>query len=428
MGKQRGLMDKTFRSQQQGRGDGGALSGEQGQLRQQLGKVLNGLRGRGPLPKEFGEADRGMGESQKELGGNDLADSNESQKEVLNALRKGAGALADQLNKEMAAQQGGSAGEEDSQDPLGREQGNGRKLRKSREASVTNGTTARPFHSRRASPACCRARPAERRTRLHRPAAEGILSWTESRMADSYRWPAPWQLASRARRDSAKVFRNSKPLLVFSYALLVICSAAGEALVGQPYAGAGQSLVQLAGLIVLAPVLFVTTRRVLADAGEHQGARGEWLNGATKLTALLFVPWLAGTALAIWARAGAPQALIGIAWIAFAVVIARTSLSISGIAVSDTDAVRQSIVRSWAATRGHAAKLILALVLAFVPVFVFVFVPYMLIAMILSKTVTWFMPDAMPWISPLLSALAELVAGVLFAAVAAHAFLAAIRG
>jgi uncharacterized protein (TIGR02302 family) len=124
MGKQRGLLDKTFRS---GPGDkkNGALSQEQGQLRDQLGKVLQGLNGRKNLPKDLDDAKRNMEQSQQELGSNDLLGSGETQKEALDSLRKGAGALAQQLMEEEQAANGKGQGEPgaDDQDPLGRSQG-----------------------------------------------------------------------------------------------------------------------------------------------------------------------------------------------------------------------------------------------------------------------------------------------------------------
>src|SRR5262249_32892403 len=102
MGKQRGLLDKTFRDEQGSGRNGGALAQEQGQLRNQLGKVLGGLQGRKGLPKELGEAEREMGQSQQQLSGNDLAGSSDMQKQTLESLRKGAGALAQQLMEEQA--------------------------------------------------------------------------------------------------------------------------------------------------------------------------------------------------------------------------------------------------------------------------------------------------------------------------------------
>jgi len=64
-----------------------------------------------------------MGQSQEQLRGNDLPGSSETQKQALDALRKGAGALAKQLMEEQVGQEGGQGGNGD-QDPFGRAQGN----------------------------------------------------------------------------------------------------------------------------------------------------------------------------------------------------------------------------------------------------------------------------------------------------------------
>jgi len=124
MGKQRGLLDKTFRQQQGGKSPGG-LGQEQGQLRDQLGKVIEGLKGRKPNGQDqLGEAGREMGEAQKSLNGNDLSGATDAQKLVLDALRKGANALAQELMKEQTGS-GTGEGEEGNEDPLGRTQGTG---------------------------------------------------------------------------------------------------------------------------------------------------------------------------------------------------------------------------------------------------------------------------------------------------------------
>ena len=123
LGKQRALMDRTFRDQQQGKNESGALAKEQGQLRQELGNISNGLRNRkSGASGDFRDADRNMNDSRKELGGNDLVGSSESQKEVLNALRKSAGSLANELLQEQGREGNGSPADEGA-DPLGRAEG-----------------------------------------------------------------------------------------------------------------------------------------------------------------------------------------------------------------------------------------------------------------------------------------------------------------
>jgi hypothetical protein len=94
MGRQRELMDKTFR-QSQGLGDpkdGGAkgLSDQQGKLRGDLDQLLKGTPGQNDLSRAEGL----MGEAQKALGLGDLPRAGTLQKDVLDALHKAADALA----------------------------------------------------------------------------------------------------------------------------------------------------------------------------------------------------------------------------------------------------------------------------------------------------------------------------------------------
>lgn len=125
MGRQRQLMDKTYR-QQQGIGDpkdGGAkgLAEQQGKLRGDLDKLLKGLGGQKP-PDSLGRAGHEMGNAQGQLGGNALEGAGESQKNALEALRQGAGDLARQLLERQ-----GNQGAQGNEDPLGRMQtGQGR--------------------------------------------------------------------------------------------------------------------------------------------------------------------------------------------------------------------------------------------------------------------------------------------------------------
>ena len=122
MGKQRALLDKTFR-QQQGKGDpkdGGpkGLGQQQQQLHDQLDKVLKGLGDQKlDKPKSLGDAGTSMGEAQGNLNQPDLPGASGNEKDALDALRKGAADLARQLMSQSGQdqQQGGA-------DPLGREQ------------------------------------------------------------------------------------------------------------------------------------------------------------------------------------------------------------------------------------------------------------------------------------------------------------------
>jgi uncharacterized protein (TIGR02302 family) len=123
MGKQRGLVDKTFR-QGQGKGDpkdGGpkGLAEQQRQLHDQLDKIQKGL-GDQKLdpPKSLGEAGKSMGQAQGDLGTPDLPNAGIDQKQALEQMRKGAGDLAKQL-----LDRAGPQGQGDGTDPLGRNEG-----------------------------------------------------------------------------------------------------------------------------------------------------------------------------------------------------------------------------------------------------------------------------------------------------------------
>jgi hypothetical protein len=123
MGRQRQLMDKTYR-QGQGAGDpkdGGAkgLAQQQGKLRDDLNTLLGKLgKKAGPSGKSLGDAGKDMGSAQGQLGGQDFDSASQSEQQALDAMRQGAGALA----KALMAQQGQN-GQQGNDDPLGRPQG-----------------------------------------------------------------------------------------------------------------------------------------------------------------------------------------------------------------------------------------------------------------------------------------------------------------
>ncbi len=122
MGKERALLDKTFR-QQQGKADprdGGpkGLAESQRQLHDQLNKVLGGLGAqKQEAPKALGEAGKAMGQAQGALGAQDMPNAGSAEKDALDAMRKGASDLAKTLMG-----RGGQAGQQGT-DPLGRAQG-----------------------------------------------------------------------------------------------------------------------------------------------------------------------------------------------------------------------------------------------------------------------------------------------------------------
>jgi tetratricopeptide (TPR) repeat protein len=115
VGKQRMLLDKTFR-QSQGTGDpkdGGTtgLAQQQGQLQNDLGALLK-KGGKSPSQSDLQRAEKMMGEAAGALGLGDLPRAGTLQKNILDALRKGAEAMAAGRGK---AQQSGAG-----QDPFGR--------------------------------------------------------------------------------------------------------------------------------------------------------------------------------------------------------------------------------------------------------------------------------------------------------------------
>jgi len=119
MGRQRQLLDKTFREQQGNADpkDGGAkgLAQQEGQLREDLGKALKNLQG---VPKSLGEAGQDMGQAQGSLGSKDFDNAGNAEQQALDALRKGAGDLAKSL---MART--GETGTGGNDDPFGRAEG-----------------------------------------------------------------------------------------------------------------------------------------------------------------------------------------------------------------------------------------------------------------------------------------------------------------
>ncbi|HUO89268.1 MAG TPA: TIGR02302 family protein [Rhizomicrobium sp.] len=121
MGKQRGLLDKTFKGRQGDKVDPKALQNEQGDIQKKLGDIMKGLGGQKvPVPNDLGRAGRSMGQSGQELGSNDLEGSAIDQKNALDAMRGAAADLAKQLAQRMNPNGREGEGEED---PLGRQQG-----------------------------------------------------------------------------------------------------------------------------------------------------------------------------------------------------------------------------------------------------------------------------------------------------------------
>jgi uncharacterized protein (TIGR02302 family) len=152
MRRQQELMNETFRNQQrrqQGRqtdrgnndardmqnGDGMTeqefaealrrLQQGQGKLREQLDKFAEGLKGMGIDPgKEFGNAGEAMGRAGEALGKPDSGEAIGQQGQALEALRRGAQGMMDQMQQAMQGQNGGSeqgrGNQRVNRDPLGR--------------------------------------------------------------------------------------------------------------------------------------------------------------------------------------------------------------------------------------------------------------------------------------------------------------------
>jgi uncharacterized protein (TIGR02302 family) len=125
MGKQRQLLDKSYR-QSQGAGDphdGGAkgLAEQQGKLRDNLDRMMKGLGAQHlPQPGQLGEAGRQMGNAQDQLGSGAFDGAGSAQKNALEAMREASNALAQELMKRSGQ---GQEGQQGTDDPLGRAAG-----------------------------------------------------------------------------------------------------------------------------------------------------------------------------------------------------------------------------------------------------------------------------------------------------------------
>jgi hypothetical protein len=125
MGRQRDLMDKTYREQNDAGNpkDGGpqGLAKQQGQLRDDLNTLLNKLDKKSPTTKNLGDAGHDMGDAQGQLGSKSFDDATKSEQNALDAMRNAAGQMAKTLMEQMGqAKPNGTNGNED---PLGRAQG-----------------------------------------------------------------------------------------------------------------------------------------------------------------------------------------------------------------------------------------------------------------------------------------------------------------
>lgn len=121
MGQQRGLMDKTMR-EKNGNGDpkdGGAqgLANQQRQLRKQLDEAMKGMDPK--MGSKLGPAGSAMDRAMQSLDQKNLENAGNEQKNVLDALRQGAEALAREAQNDPNSKMG------QADDPLGRARGAG---------------------------------------------------------------------------------------------------------------------------------------------------------------------------------------------------------------------------------------------------------------------------------------------------------------
>lgn len=120
IGKERGLMDDTFRQsmaapEQGDQGDAGpdkgrALGERQDTLRQKLGSIMQGLGDAGAdIPDSFGRAEHAMRDAQEALGQSQWSRAGQGEKKAIEELRAGAQALAQQAFARSGQGAGGVA-------------------------------------------------------------------------------------------------------------------------------------------------------------------------------------------------------------------------------------------------------------------------------------------------------------------------------
>lgn len=116
MGQQRALIDKTMRQQQGSSNpkDGGpqGLARQQNELHRRLNRAMGKMGTQ--MGRDMGKAGEAMGQAEKSLNGRDLANARNAQEQALSALRRGAEALAKQMQNSPGGPGNGQV------DPLGR--------------------------------------------------------------------------------------------------------------------------------------------------------------------------------------------------------------------------------------------------------------------------------------------------------------------
>jgi hypothetical protein len=127
--KQRALMDKTFREQQQAQELGvkkpSGLKGEQEKLSDELSAMMK-KAGPGDIAQALKRAQEAMDNAAEKLASGDLGDASGDQQKAIDELRKGGEAVAKQLLQQMQAQgaigPGQGIGSGENEDPFGRPQ------------------------------------------------------------------------------------------------------------------------------------------------------------------------------------------------------------------------------------------------------------------------------------------------------------------
>lgn len=157
--KQRRLMDDTFgqqrsnrggqsgesgdgRGRSEGQGDGQGLEDRQSELRRELGRLMDQLRGMGDAGnRALGDARDSMEGAEEALRGGDLDEATREQAEALENLRKGAQAMTEQMLSGRNGQSFSSrSGGDEERDPLNRplsdEVGDGRSVKVPRDIDM----------------------------------------------------------------------------------------------------------------------------------------------------------------------------------------------------------------------------------------------------------------------------------------------------
>lgn len=128
--RQRALMDKTFREQQQALESGAAkkpsgLKGEQEKLSDELTTLMK-KAGPGEMAQALRRAQDAMDDAADKLANGELGSAGEDQQKAIDELRKGGEAVAKQLLQQMQAQgaigPGQGIGQGENEDPFGRPQ------------------------------------------------------------------------------------------------------------------------------------------------------------------------------------------------------------------------------------------------------------------------------------------------------------------